>query len=166
MSLAGPLANFRPVGMRANVLIVDDDSGFRDTLEDLLVDEGYTVTVARHGAHALGMLPHVGRPALILLDLQMPVMDGVTFLDHLQQWPDHADFETVIMSGGVSREWLEKVPHTVRALTKPFDVEEILTLVAEFAERHASPSGSATTASNEPATFVAGTVAPPDAPEQ
>jgi DNA-binding NtrC family response regulator len=54
MSLAAPLANFPPVGMRANVLIVDDDSGFRDTLEDLLVDEGYTATVARNKAHALG----------------------------------------------------------------------------------------------------------------
>ena len=65
----------------------------------------------------------------------MPVMDGVTFLNHLRQRPDQADFEVIVMSALVDPEWFGKLPGVIRAMRKPFDIEEIQTLVSEFADR-------------------------------
>jgi CheY-like chemotaxis protein len=123
------------VGFRASVLIAEDDYNFRDTLEDVLIEDGHRVLCARNGADALVALGKLLRPALILLDLHMPVMDGVTFLNHLRERPDHDDFEVIVMSARVDPEWFRKLPGVVRAMRKPFDIEEIQALVAEFAER-------------------------------
>ena len=84
-------------------------------------------------------LNQILRPALILLDLHMPVMDGVTFLNHLRHRPDEADFEVIVMSALVDPEWFGKLPGVIRAMRKPFDIEEIETLVSEFADRR--PAG-------------------------
>jgi CheY-like chemotaxis protein len=123
------------VSIRASVLIAEDDYNFRDTLEDVLVEDGHVVVCARNGAEGLVALTRLPRPALILLDLHMPVMDGVTFLNHLRQRPDRADFEVIVMSALVDPEWFRKLPGVVRAMRKPFDIEEIQSLVSEFAER-------------------------------
>jgi CheY-like chemotaxis protein len=70
------------------VLIVEDDLNIRDTLEDALTEEGHTVFVARNGAEALATLTHLPRPALVVLDLWMPVMDGPAFLRELRSRED------------------------------------------------------------------------------
>ncbi|HZJ55584.1 MAG TPA: response regulator [Myxococcaceae bacterium] len=123
------------VGLRASVLIAEDDYNFRDTLEDVLIEDGHWVLCARNGNEALVTLPKLRRPALILLDLHMPVMDGVTFLDHLRGRPDHDEFEVIVMSALVDPEWFGKLPGVIRAMRKPFDIEEIQALVVEFAGR-------------------------------
>src|SRR5579862_4027549 len=61
-----------------SILVVDDDRSIRQTLCEILQDEGYTVSTARNGAEALEILKH-RRPRLILLDLNMPVMNGGDF---------------------------------------------------------------------------------------
>jgi len=119
----------------ASVLIAEDDYNFRDTLDDVLVEDGHSVVCTRNGAEALVALNQILRPALILLDLHMPVMDGVTFLNHLRRRPDQADFEVIVMSALVDPEWFGKLPGVIRAMRKPFDIEEIQTLVSEFADR-------------------------------
>lgn len=123
------------VGTRASVLIAEDDYNFRDTLADALLEDGHWVVCARNGAEALVVLSKLPRPALILLDLHMPVMDGVSFLNHLRQRPDHDDFEVIVMSALVDPQWFAKLPGVIRALRKPFDIEEIQVLVSDFAER-------------------------------
>ena len=120
---------------KASVLIAEDDYNFRDTLDDVLVEDGRSIVCARNGAEALVALNQLLRPALVLLDLHMPVMDGVTFLNHLRQRPDQADFEVIVMSALVDPEWFAKLPGVIRAMRKPFDIEEIQTLVSEFADR-------------------------------
>src|SRR5262249_30574496 len=62
------------------VLVVDDDAAVRDTLRRPLERDGLTVVEAEHGRAALGQLAR-RRPALILLDLTMPIMDGFEFLE-------------------------------------------------------------------------------------
>jgi CheY-like chemotaxis protein len=128
-----------------SILIVEDDSNVRDTIEDVLLDEGHTVSVARNGAEALATLKHTRRPTLILLDIWMPVMDGITFLNALRARQDRDDFEVVVMSAAVAPEWFVRAPGVVKALKKPFDVSEILALSADFAERRSSrgpPAGT------------------------
>jgi CheY-like chemotaxis protein len=120
---------------KASVLLAEDDYNFRDTLDDVLVEDGHSVVCARNGAEALVALNGLLRPALVLLDLHMPVMDGVTFLNHLRQRPDRADFEVIVMSALVDPQWFGKLPGVIRAMRKPFDIEEIQTLVSEFGDR-------------------------------
>jgi CheY-like chemotaxis protein len=155
--------------MKANatILIAEDDFGFRDTLEDVLAEEGYSVSVARNGAEALGVLGRIGRPVLILLDMNMPVMDGMTFLAHLKEWPDREQVEVVIMSAAVEVELLfGHTPGVLKALKKPFDVEEILVLAEEFAARHAPAGASTASTATQPTAVTAGTPPPPAAPEE
>ena len=119
----------------ASVLIAEDDYNFRDTLEDALVEDGHHVICARNGAEALVALDRLPRPALVLLDLHMPVMDGVTFLHELRKRPDPEDYEVAVMSALVDPEWFGKLPGVIRVLRKPFDIGEIQALVAGFADR-------------------------------
>src|SRR4051794_28574938 len=61
------------------ILVVDDDPDLRDTLGQILEDEGYSVAAASNGREALAYLRERPAPSLILLDLMMPVMDGWQF---------------------------------------------------------------------------------------
>lgn len=61
------------------LLLVEDDADLRDSLAQLLHEEGYRVVQARNGREALDLLAGI-RPFVILLDLMMPEMDGEEFL--------------------------------------------------------------------------------------
>ena len=66
-----------------SILVVEDEDDMREGLRHNLDIEGFCVTTAIHGADALARLPDA-RPDLILLDLMMPEMDGLTFLRELR----------------------------------------------------------------------------------
>ena len=66
------------------VLIVDDDRDVRDAMAELLQDEGYECLQAKNGLEALAVLK-VERPGLLLVDLIMPIMNGVDLLVRLRQ---------------------------------------------------------------------------------
>ena len=148
------------------VLIVEDDLNIRDTLEDPLTEEGHTVFVARNGAEALASLNHLSRPALIVLDLWMPVMDGLGFLRELRARKDRNDFEVVVTTAAVAPEWFIGAPGIVKVLKKPFEIDDILSVTSDFAARRISGGASATTAGEQKASFVAGVSPPPAAPEK
>jgi CheY-like chemotaxis protein len=82
------------------VLVVDDDASIRETLADLLGDEGYQVTTATNGAEALTLLrpPAELRPCVILLDLMMPIMSGQEFYAEQQRDPALAAIPIVVIS--------------------------------------------------------------------
>ena len=65
------------------MLIVDDDPTIRSLVRQTLDDEGYDTVVAGNGADALHFV-ETNRPACVLLDLHLPVLDGYGFL-----WVDH-----------------------------------------------------------------------------
>jgi CheY-like chemotaxis protein len=64
-----------------SILIVEDNQDIRDTLEDVLKTEGYQVYAVKNGSEAVLALKRIPGPALILLDMMMPVMDGWAFLE-------------------------------------------------------------------------------------
>jgi len=68
----------------ASILIVDDDQDIREVFRYVLETAGYHVNVAVDGLDAWRTLKAHHRPALILLDLMMPVMDGAQFLTKLR----------------------------------------------------------------------------------
>jgi CheY-like chemotaxis protein len=70
------------------VFIVDDDRDIREDLGELLRGEGFAVEAAWNGAEAIKRLQGGLRPDVIILDLMMPVMDGVTFRGELKKQTD------------------------------------------------------------------------------
>lgn len=143
-----------PVRPPPDILIADDEFLLLESLQDALEEAGHRVALARHGREALAMLDRLARPALIVLDLQMPIMDGVQFLEELQKRPDQGDFGVVAMSALVNGQWVDHVPGVFRTLRKPFDVRELLATVDAFFARPPAAASAATAA--EQATPVLG----------
>ncbi len=87
-------------GMRSlhRILLVEDDHALRDTLADVLADEGFEVACASNGREALEKLGRGLQPDLIVLDLVMPVMDGWAFREAQRQRPELARIPMVVLS--------------------------------------------------------------------
>jgi CheY-like chemotaxis protein len=115
-------------GSHRPILVVDDDAVIRDILVGLLEDEGYLVLEAANGRSALDLTAR--RPGLILLDLQMPIMDGWTFLTRLSE--EGAPAPVVTMSAAHGRGRGTNEPPVVAHLAKPFDLDDVLALVRRF----------------------------------
>ena len=81
------------------VLVVDDDVDSRVLIADLLSSEGYQVATASNGHDALNQLSTV-KPSVILLDLEMPVMDGRSFRQHQLQMSGPLRSVPVIVCSG------------------------------------------------------------------
>jgi CheY-like chemotaxis protein len=81
----------------ATVLVVEDDPATRDMLRASLERENFTVTEASNGVEGLSRLA-VERPALILLDLMMPEMDGFQFTREVRAHPEWRDIPILVMT--------------------------------------------------------------------
>jgi two-component system chemotaxis response regulator CheY len=82
-----------------NVLVVEDDSTLRNAMGDLLGEEGIPATGAENGQVGLDLLHAGARPCLVLLDLQMPLVDGLTFRRRQLEDPRIAGIPVVVMTG-------------------------------------------------------------------
>jgi two-component system, chemotaxis family, chemotaxis protein CheY len=114
------------------VLVVDDDPDILEAVCDILEGEGYRVARARHGREALARIDEE-RPLVILLDLMMPVMDGLAFAQALHGRDSAASIPIVVISA-------DGDPQKAAALgargflAKPFDIDALLAEVASFAQ--------------------------------
>lgn len=116
--------------MPGKVLIVEDNVGMRETLSAVLEGDGYEVITADHGQRAQQILMETRPlPNLILLDLQMPIMDGETFLRTLPSLgiPGATEIPVVVVTA--SRLELGTV---AEALRKPFALDELLETVRRY----------------------------------
>lgn len=116
------------------VLIVEDDPDIRDATAILLEDEGYRVAQAENGLKALQAIQAGPAPALILLDLMMPVMDGHEFLEKLKALgPPSSELPVVVMTAAHN----PSVPEAKQVIRKPYSVDVLLEAVARFADYRA-----------------------------
>ena len=81
----------------AKVLLVDDEDSLRKVMRDLLEREGYVVTEARDGVQALDQVDRVG-PDIIVLDLNLPGLDGYGVLSHLRSRPATANIPVIVLT--------------------------------------------------------------------
>src|SRR3954471_22023872 len=108
---------------KPEILIVDDDSDIRDSIAIVLEQEGYRVTTAKDGVEAIDHLHAEGSPAVILLDMMMPGMNGWDFLEERAKEPAFASIPVVVMSASVNGEVALPGDPTMR-LSKPFEIEQ------------------------------------------
>src|ERR1051326_2435666 len=114
------------------VLVVDDDPAIRGLVADALRDEGYTVDLAAHGREALEAMRE-RRPATVVLDLMMPVMDGFSFMEacHSEQLCDGVPI-VVISAVHDALDRVREVP-VHACIAKPFDLEDLVRTIGQFA---------------------------------
>ncbi len=112
------------------ILLVDDDDAIRETLAELLEDEGYEVACATNGADALSKLAAAAAPTVILLDLAMPVMDGWTFRAVQRGDPRLARIPTIVLSASHGVDLRALAPLAPDAfLAKPFEVDRLFSTI-------------------------------------
>ena len=124
------------------ILVLDDDAGIRRMVEMVLESEGFEVLGASDGRVALGLVEQA-RFDLIVVDLQMPVMDGRTFYRELRQ----AGYQmpVIVLSAYGAR--VAAVELGAEAgMGKPFDIDDLIDLVNELL----APAGASRGASGGP----------------
>jgi chemosensory pili system protein ChpA (sensor histidine kinase/response regulator) len=125
------------------VMVVDDSLTVRKVTQRLLTREGYQVMLARDGIDALGQLEDMV-PDAMLLDIEMPRMDGFELLRHLRADARWASIPIVMIT---SRTADKHRNHALGLgvdayLGKPYPEEELLALLAGFAQRRTEPAAA------------------------
>ncbi len=112
------------------ILVVDDDSAIRDIERQILADHGFRVVEARDGAEAMRAID-LEPPALIVLDVQMPGVDGPTFARELRTRLRRVPL--VILTGVPDPKREADRCNAEAFLRKPFDADELVRIVRKFA---------------------------------
>ena len=142
-----------PAGYRdARVLVVDDQPLNREIVEALLAQVGITARTARDGREALDILRDAGPGAfdLVLMDIQMPIMDGLAATREIRNWAGFADLPIIAMTAHAMNH--EKVIGTAAGMNghigKPFETSHFFELLARWipAARHRMPDDPETAA--------------------
>jgi two-component system, sensor histidine kinase and response regulator len=110
--------------MRKTILIVEDEAALRESLKELFEEEGYAVAAASDGREALEWLTRHQEPALVLLDLIMPIMSGVELYAAMQADERLARLPVLISTSDPSRS-----PPGALIIKKPFQLEPLLRLI-------------------------------------
>jgi len=114
------------------VLVVDDDPAIRGLVAEALRGEGYVVDLAAHGREALDAM-RANRPDTVVVDLMLPVMDGVSFLEACQKEDLCADVPIVVMSSQQDRlRRVHEMPVNA-GFARPFDLDDLVRTVAHYA---------------------------------
>ncbi len=116
----------------AEVMVVDDDVDIRETLTEILQELGYPVIAAENGAVALDLLRAGARPAVILLDLAMPRMNGRLFCLAHQADPALSTIPIVILSASRGTRGEAEIPGATAQLSKPVELARLTETVARY----------------------------------
>jgi CheY-like chemotaxis protein len=131
--------------MPTRVLIIEDHAAIRDVLRASLEMEGYSVSLARDGHEGLAQL-EAAVPALILLDLGLPGMDGCTFLKILEEQRPELSLPIIIITAD-SQAATKLAGKLVKIFPKPFSLHPLIRAIkgalnaAEDRPYVSSPSG-------------------------
>lgn len=129
---------------RRVVLVVDDDPDIREIVALALEVNGVQCVTARDGLEALAMVRAPNEIGLVLLDLMMPRMCGIEFLEELRRDPGLDQIPVVVISGNYVTEPRVLTLGAREYLRKPLDLDELLRVVARFVPEQAgvgTPAG-------------------------
>lgn len=114
-----------------HILVVDDDPAIRDVVADILEMSDYAVRQASNGAEALAEV-RTWPPALVLLDLMMPIMDGWEFLRRCRREPPCAPIPVAVMSAARDASAVSQELGAAAFLPKPFDLDDVVLTVTRL----------------------------------
>ena len=120
--------------MPKTILIVDDSSSLRTVVKIALVRAGYDVIEAGDGKEGLAQLDKAGKVNLIVSDVNMPNMDGITFVTEVKKHPRHR-FTPVIMlttEGGDGKKDQGRAAGAKAWIIKPFNPPQLLDAVSKL----------------------------------
>jgi CheY-like chemotaxis protein len=121
--------------MEPMVLVVDDEASVRSLISNSLRDHGYRITEAADGIDALRLAREL-RPAAVVLDIELPTLDGTTVLQSLRSDPETDQLPIIGMSGH------DIDPADERSFTcflqKPFSPSDVVFVLAQVAPVSAS----------------------------
>ncbi|MBX4916040.1 response regulator [Rhizobium bangladeshense] len=122
--------------MSANILTVDDSASIRLTTKVTLTNAGFSVTEAVNGAEGL-MAAKSGSFDLIVTDLNMPIMDGLTMIEELRKLPAQAGVPIIFLTteSDADLKARAKAAGATGWLTKPFDPENLVKIVKKVLGR-------------------------------
>jgi DNA-binding NtrC family response regulator len=119
---------------KGRVLVVDDEANARNALAELLKEEGYITEVAPDGQKALRLLESFD-PDVVLTDLKMPVMDGLSLLEQGKPLVPHAAFVVMTAFGTIETAVKAIQRGADNYLTKPLDLDAVSALVMRACEK-------------------------------
>jgi CheY-like chemotaxis protein len=132
---------------QSRILLIDDYDDARAVVREALEDVGYVVTEASNGQQALNFLVSRAQEDvdLIIVDLQMPVMDGWRFIELLRCYVRLSTIPIVIVTAAQDPH-LERITHraVVGCLRAPYEVTALVDMVDQSLNRTAAGSGPAT----------------------
>lgn len=117
----------------SDVLVVDDDPDLVEVVRTILSCAGYEVRSARNGREAIEAVTQK-MPAVVLLDMMMPVMDGWECARELRSRYGHAVPIVVVTAAAAARARADQVGGIDHVLPKPFEMDDLLRVVARFTD--------------------------------
>ena len=121
-----PASDIPSVYARGPILVVDDDSAVRDVIVASLLSEGYATREAVDGAQAVKVIEE-GHTSLVILDMQMPVLDGWGVASELKARDLHPPI--LVVTAGLNAERVSRDVGAAGFLGKPFEITELLAKV-------------------------------------
>ncbi len=118
------IGNGHDTTSRPRVLVIDDDDDVCEVLREALTDEGYAVATVPHGAAALELVKH-HQPAVIILDLRMPIMDGWSFAEQYRRLAEPAA-SLILLSALKDLEESSKRIGASAFIRKPFELDDVV----------------------------------------
>ncbi|MGD9214795.1 MAG: response regulator [Desulfobacteraceae bacterium] len=125
------------------IMVVDDSVTIRNVVSRLMQRQGWQVVTARDGAAAFEVL-HTRRPDLIILDIEMPRMNGYEFLSQIRTQEKFADLPVIMHTSRASKKHREKAGKlgADAFVTKPFDEQDLIAQVIELSRKSQTLSQS------------------------
>ena len=120
---------------KSPILVIDDDPAILDTVTEILEDEGYLVEQATNGAEGLKLLERID-PALVVLDMRMPVLDGWGFMRSLHERGIRLKI-LVMTAAQDARRWAQEIGAD-GYLAKPFDLIDLIDAVERLRRPNAA----------------------------
>jgi CheY-like chemotaxis protein len=125
-------SNSKPAG--TTILIVDDELSVLEVLEFILSDLGYAVVTAVNGRDALARVKEA-KPALIVLDLMMPVLDGAGVLKALAASPEYQSIPVIVTSALPEETVKERCKGYDLFLRKPYKTGPLLSAIGRLLKK-------------------------------
>ncbi len=126
----------RDTQKRIKILVVDDERDFIDAVRSLLEERGYSIDYANDGIGALEIVKK-DMPDLILLDIVMPNMDGITLLKKLKEKNETKDIPVIMLTvkDGQANRDLGLETGAYEYISKPYDSQVLLRQIRNILEK-------------------------------